>query len=498
MSRPLTLNRTLASLALLGLAGCTTIEAANEAVKDGQALTSKQLKDQRALMRGGVIEEQTPFYGQAIAVKRGTRQGKPLPRKFEAARGIVLNSGGSLNIAGLTAEITEQTGIPFVLKTRYQQPTGGLVDVPIGSKMRSSYTGALSRLMDQIGTKFDVAWHYDGASLIIDRMVTKIYKTPLPAGKTDFTTTMGGATGAGGSSTVTLTRVQNTDPWAALKDRLDRVAPAPAEIKLVPAAGRVEVFGPPTVQARAKQILDDVNDTAKQRIGLDVAVYFVDVDTAESFGVGLNIPTNIGSRTLTLAAAASGTLTGGSATLAHGSQSINLAALAQDSSVVDYRLGSTIAQSGVIAPIVLTRSQNYVSSVNTTAATSTAAATTAVSTATLETGISIHALPRLIDTDQIQLSLTVLQSDLVTLTERTAGGTTLQLPTVDTRALQNEVVLSPGETLILSGYEQEAASRRNSGAGIGRFLGIGGSTGGQVRKVRMVVIVRPKLIGGQK
>ncbi|MBD1204834.1 MAG: secretion protein, partial [Rhodobacteraceae bacterium] len=71
---------------------------------------------------------------------------------------------------------------------------------------------------------------------------------------------------------------------------------------------------------------------------------------------------------------------------------------------------------------------------------------------------------------------------------------TVQLPTIDQRAIQNDSVLTPGETLVLSGYEQEVATRSNSGTGAARFLGLGGSAKGSTRKIRMIVLVRPTIM----
>jgi hypothetical protein len=47
---------------------------------------------------------------------------------------------------------------------------------------------------------------------------------------------------------------------------------------------------------------------------------------------------------------------------------------------------------------------------------------------------------------------------------------------------------------VLSGYEQEVATRSNSGTGAARFLGLGGSAKGSTRKIRMIVLVRPTIM----
>ncbi|TMV53920.1 hypothetical protein FGG78_38880 [Thioclava sp. BHET1] len=183
----------------------------------------------------------------------------------------------------------------------------------------------------------------------------------------------------------------------------------------------------------------------------------------------------------------------GVATIASGNFSASFEALAQNNAVVDYRIGSTIAQSGVVSPIVLTTSQNYVSNSSVTSGVG-GTTSTSLETGTVDTGISIHALPRLIGKSKIQLDLTILNNQLTKLDNFTSGDTTLQLPTVDERSIENDSVLRPGETLILSGYEQETASKDDAGTGSSSFFGLGGGRKASHQKVRMIVLVRPSII----
>ena len=68
----------------------------------------------------------------------------------------------------------------------------------------------------------------------------------------------------------------------------------------------MEVFGPPSVQKAVGALLKDVAATANTRIGLDVAVYFVDSDRADEFGVSANITGRAGELEGGLLAAATG------------------------------------------------------------------------------------------------------------------------------------------------------------------------------------------------
>lgn len=484
----------LISALAIGLAGCgEAITDADDQVKRIGKLTQQQQRQLKAAQRGEIIFEAQPYYGEAVEVERGSRSGKPLPKKFEGARGFTVKLNQPAGIKQIAAQITAQTGVPVNIRKRYLNPEGNLIEIPIGGKLKANHQGALSKFLDLVAARMDIGWSYDGTAITFDRMVTQTYKLPIPTNTTEFDTSISGVSGTSGSNrSVNLTKKTTQNPWEELEELLRPVAPSPSTVTISKNAGRVTLFGPPSVHKKARRILDDYHATYSTRIGLEVAVFFVDADKSDDFGIGLSGgKTNGGNRASILGAA--GALTGnGVVTLSRGSSAVNFKALAKNSAVVDYRLGSTIAQSGVVSPIVLTRSTNYVA--RTTTTTSQNGNTTAVETATVDTGISIHALPRLIDRKQIQLSLTLLQNDLTSLDSFTSGQSTVQLPVIDQRAIQNDSVLTPGETLILSGYEQDVSNRAKTGTGIAKFIGLGGSTTGSVRKIRMIVFVRPSII----
>ena len=239
-------------------------------------------------------------------------------------------------------------------------------------------------------------------------------------------------------------------------------------------------------------MIEDVATTANMRISLDVGVYFVDSDKADEFGVGIAADGSIGEFGATVVAAATGEAAGGFV-ISRGADSISFLALAQDSAVIDYRLASSVAQSGVITPIALTSKSSYIRNITRERGDEENPGTTTYEIADLETGLSIAALPRLVEGRHIHLALTISQRTLVRFDEPLLD-VALKLPEVDNREIRNETVLAPGETLALSGYEQDVVVRADRGVGFLRRLGIGGGTEASVRKVRMVIFVRPTLI----
>jgi len=472
-----------------------------DAIRDADGLSSSTIKrtaDERARLRaaqrGQLHEVNRPFYGEVVQVERGSQSGKPLPKNLEGARSIKITTGGSsADIKTLANRISQQANMPVNIRTVYTRPDGEPIKIPIGTTMRVDHEGALSKLLDQIGARMDIAWSYDGKAITFDRMITKRYKLSLPTGTSVLSSNVGGVIGSGGAEgnrSVTFSRgIEEHDAWADLKEQLPAVTPPPAQVTYGETMGRVSVFGPPSVQARAAQVITDFQEVYSTRIGIEIAVYFIDTSKSDTFAVGLE-----GKGTHGAIAGAIGAITGnGIATIKNDFGSINFQSLAENSSVVDYRLASTIAQSGTIAPIALPRSQNYVSKTTSTPD-SNGNVSTSVETATIDTGISIHALPRLVQSNRIHLSLTLIQNDLTELESFESGGSTVQLPKVDQRMILNDNVLAPGETLVFSGYEQDKATRSNTGVGRARFLGLGGRTRGGVDKIRMVVLVRPAII----
>ena len=476
----------------LALPGCDAgIRSDVEAgLENGRRLTAAERARMRAVQRGEILRERDPFYGTAVTVERGSVNGTPLPRRLEGARGVSLSLQGQADVETVAGAITAASEIPVNIRTRYVLPDGTVVRVPIGTRMEvAGYEGPLSLFLDTMAARMDIAWEFDGKVILVDRMTRRTWRIALPQGVTEMTDTASLA-----HDTVTVATTRSFDPWLELEERLLPLAPPPATVTISRQAGRVEVFGPPSVQKAAAAVLEDVAAAANARIGLDVAVYFLDSDRASEFGAGLAGVTDDVAASIGVAAAGAAE---GSVILSRlGEGTVSFEALARDRAVVDYRLASSVAQSGVVTPLKITNERKYLESV-TREEDDDGSITIELEVKDLETGLSIAALPRLVEDRLIQLALTISQRSLVRFDEKTYEGAELDLPEVDNREIRNSAVLAPGETLVLSGYEQDVAVRADSGVGILRRIGLGGGTEASRRKVRMVVLVRPTLIPGR-
>ena len=96
---------------------------------------------------------------------------------------------------------------------------------------------------------------------------------------------------------------------------------------------------------------------------------------------------------------------------------------------------------------------------------------------------------------RIHLSVWLTQSELNGLTTFDTGSGFVQLPDADQRALEYTLIMEPGETLVMGGYEKERAfSGRRGGLGGLGALGLRKGREKETRRSRMVIMVRPSII----
>ncbi|MCY4141986.1 MAG: hypothetical protein OXF56_27440 [Rhodobacteraceae bacterium] len=486
---------------LASLAGCETFRIADQRA---DSLASEAARHRGLLasqQRGGVVKINQPFYGNRGSLNDDDRakrhnRGTPLPDEFQQDLGVEIMTKVPVDIDTVRTIITGATGLDVVLRTTYPTQTG-VIEVPVSGTLLVDHRGPLSSLLDRVGSRFDLSWSFDGSSIRFDRMVNVAYDVPLPPTSGTLGAEVTGV--RTGTSSISSGKSVKVDPWAEITDALKQVVPPPASVTLSPNTGKITVFGPPSVQQTAGEIIDQFSDVYLKRIGLEIATYFVDADRNGEVGFGAFLQGLFDDYQASLGQPAQfdGSISSagisGKIAIVDGNfsgSSLDFSALASEKDVVDYRLTNTVGQSGVIAPVSLLSTQNYVRE-SSSRTDSEGEVTHSLKVDSIDTGLSIFALPRLINNDRIQLSLWIVQASLNSLDKFGS----IQLPKTDHRAVEYTVVLTPGETLIIGGYEQETVRKGQRGAGVAGFLGLGGSARAELIRTSMIILVRPTLIG---
>ena len=592
------MSKTLNAAALAALAGacllaagCMRPGAFQKEVESELAGASAEIGRQLATpgqeRRTGISHAGRPWYGTADNSMRprqaGDPRGVPLPAWLEDQDAIAVTIGAAVPVAEAASIVSAAAGIPVAVVDTVTGADGQTVEVPVHGGRAIVHEGRLSALLDRIAGEYDLSWRYDGRQVRLLAMDTRGWTVPLPIGNTEISASSGGLSG-GDDRSVSLSSSSSQNPWAALTAQLGAAIRPPARVVAVPDNGSVMVTGRPSDITAAGAIIADWIRLYSQRITLEVGIYQIDAERAESFQTGLRMrsatASEFGADPGALAAGAArqtariraeaaaeaeaiinddaelglAAIAEAEATLAEattdaesdagqirlaavreaaaissrtarasaeavrqaaeteagdilagaaagpavefaipgdGSASIidivsgrrlqlDFQALASNDSVLAYRTASTVAQSGTPAPIIMSSVHNYVSSIETTES------GVSVDTASIDDGLSLHMVPRLIRTGDefdIQLNLVLMQNEFV----RLDSFGQVQLPSVDQRMISSQILLKPGETLVLSGYEQASLGADR----LGGLLSTGREASSN--RIMLMVMVRPTL-----
>jgi type IVB pilus formation R64 PilN family outer membrane protein len=115
---------------------------------------------------------------------------------------------------------------------------------------------------------------------------------------------------------------------------------------------------------------------------------------------------------------------------------------------------------------------------------------------TVTTGFNMMLLPYAMADRQVLLQYNISLSNLAkleTFGDKNTGQ--VQLPTVDLRAFAQKVRLRSGETLALSGFEQNSDTSKRSGVGSPNNQALGGSRYGEKHHSVIVILITPVVAG---
>lgn len=488
----------LAALGPLLTAGCFERDRSLEHEVSGTIASGDheitRLARERTEAASGVRIAGRPWYGSARSGQQagslpavGALTGEPLPGNLERRGGIALSIPTRTSLQEAAGLISRTAGIPLSINLRL--PAGeGTAATPTSAQLPElgqpiRHDGPLSALLDRIAGEYDVFWRFDGSAVAITAFDTRTWALPTMPGTTSLNTSFSGL--AGGNDSVTLSRSAAIDDWQEISRLLEASINAPpAVVTVSPGIGRISVTGRPSDIAAAERIIQEAASLASHRISFEVGIYYLDADRSRDFAIGLTQfsefdgPADEEPPTSLFASAGAISIIGAEAGPGL-SYALNFEDVGRHSAVLTHRTASTVAVSGSVAPIRLVSTRNYVSSIAVSEE-----GQRSVQTDKVDDGIAIQIIPRLIDRETLRLSLLVGQADLLGFDVFQ----NVQLPRVDHRMIANDIVMAPGETLVLSGYEQGTADLRDE-SGL-----LSAAADQSVERIMLVMLVRPTLL----
>lgn len=548
------------TLALSILSGCASVS------QDKVAKRAQEMRDQ--------IGEQVKLQANQPSeplVKRYSGSylgGAPIPLAYNATlpsvfRDVTLSFPGRTNLATVGERITEATKIPVRLRpdvfisakslvrsgqsqssqtpnaSGAQGAQGGAgasatgmspIPIPLNGRAANSaittqtfddfdarlpmdYSGSLSGYLDLICARLGINWEYKDGSIILYRMVTKVFPVKVSPGSVKFGSTLSKG-GGGDKNSFTSSSSTSLDGeysvWASMESAIKAMLTPLGNSTVDQAGGLIIVTDTKEAIENVGRFIDIENATLTRQVDISVRVLRVAItDTSESgldfnllykkiasggadWSFGMTPPS-------TLASSSAGTLgfnilkpdsrTNGSSLL--------IQALNQIGTVVSDDTTTASTTNRLPVPVGKFSTVTYLAETKPASGGATGSSGPGVpglTPGTVTTGFFLNVLPTALENNSVMLRLSLDQSELTRIgTISTGAGQTLQqiqTPEIDGTKSDHSVGLHDGESLVLMGIMRDGmnSDKRTSVSGYS-------ATGKHLREMQ-IIVVTPKVRAG--
>lgn len=409
------------------------------------------------------------------------------------------------------------------------QDAGSVIAASSGNTKISnvSYSGPLGALLDQVVGRLGISWKYQDdmvvfyyletrrfdiqptdASYTLTGSVTSGLSNATGSGTGSSDSSSSGVSGSGGSMMNSTVKMGNNLYEDLNKTVTSMLTPGVGRISLNQTTGTFMVTDVPEVVSRIGEYLTAENSTLSRQVVFKVVTYTINTDVSDvvgidwnlvykslnsNYGIGLaNTNTGIDSSAIGGNFSVLDTATGRAAQFA--GSSFLLDALSKQATVSDVKTNTVITTNMAAAPVLFGQQTTYLKEVSTTAY---ATGNSTVPTQTLTpgsvtTGTNITILPKILrDSDRLMLNMFIDISNLKQFRQLNSNTQKIEGPDLDTISLQPRVWLKPGQTLIITGFEQNKDDSNKQGVGSPNNIVFGGKISGAKTKKSFVITVTP-------
>lgn len=530
------------ALSLL-LSGCSSMDRINQTItqSDSDYGTAKGHLGQ--LSSGSPVQDLTAQWINPVPLNSPSQTQAQLP-----GCALTLTRPGDVSLAEISAFITRTCKLPVVVTPDAQaaMTTGqgktekiqGSVPAPdasgmvplnaigggapvtrdagsMGNTLRGVYwQGSLSGLLDNVTTRLGLSWRYEQGRISIFYVNTKTFPVMFMDSKTAFSSkvvsgtttssgTSGSSSGGGMSGDVNTSQTTTMEMTSGLYNDLQNTIKAmltPGVGRLFLAAGMLTVTDTPRVLDAVGHYIDDRNMELNRQVVLNVKVFSVEKRRQDQLGIDWNAVFTSGSvggsLTSAFTDASASAMTGGLSILdgkfANSKAFVNALAEQANVSLVTQQASTTTNMSAV--PVQVGTQQDYASQVNTDS-TANVGTSTSITKSTITTGFNMTMLPYIMpNSPKIELQFSINMSDDPTSRTFTSGESSIELMKTRLKTFNQRVILSSGQTLVLSGFQQVNNTSGKQGVGSPSFFGLGGGANGQKDDTMLVILITPTLL----
>lgn len=536
---PPVLRSVIAALASAGLSACGGYPAVQQdvdaAVGAAKSRVDKAKMPVAKLAKAPYVEfTDRPFLG-ATSIPRPTDEALP-----PAFRRVTLVFGGRYPLQEAGSLITLATGLPVTLSPDLAGSPAPATSVPGGTTgamgagsanaaIVLNYRGALSEALDGVVAQAGCSWQYKDGRIVFFRNLTRTFYLPyLPILDSSISMTVGqtstAATGATGTAAATSTggttsafstaMSYNFKPWDDLaKGIKDAILSPTGKAIVMPSAGTVTVTDGPRQVEEVERFVLEMNRYYGRQVAVRVEIVSLDLSESSEFGINwtliLNTLNAVGNQqqyTLASPAGSASTIAGSAgitlvkqlngASDFSGSQAL-IKALSTLGKTHVQRTWETLALNRRVTPVATVRTTGYLA--QTTPASSTTVGATAgtpgLTPGSVTYGFTLQMVPTITSKNALVLDFGMNLSDLKGITSVSSGTganqQTIELPDTVASQMVPSVTMATGDTLVLSGLQQDNNSYNKRTFGRDVSPGLGGLFQGTSAKTLLLVLVTP-------
>ena len=446
-------------------------------------------------------------------------EGEPLPAYLEGKNGITLVSNRPITLFEIGDMINKTTslGIRYAPHLENDVKSKGASNRPsIDSintdwaepdKMLVSYQGPLSGLLDEIASRFGIWWKFEKKEIHFYKFVTKTFVVYSLPTKPSMSVNVGGSSsGEGGSSSVNMNTSVDLEMWNSFEKSIGSMITEGSRLTMSPGDGTITLTATPNDIKKVAKYINEQNIRLSRQVAISVKVLQVSVNDVDNYGLDLKATFNDGVTSLGVAGSSSVASSGG---LANG---ISWGVLKNNWTVdgaikaLSQRNNTSLVTSGTVttlnnkpAPIQVTQKQNYIAEMTkTNSGTDGNNYDISVTTEEIETGFTLDVLPRILEHGRMLVMFNMTLSDLIALEKVEFGASDenlyIQNPKVESRAFTQEVAMTSGETLILTGFEKVDNTTAKEGTGSAENSLLGGSARAEKDRSILVILLTPVVL----
>ncbi len=461
-----------------------------------------------------------------------TRRGQALPERFETTNAFVLSSAKPLTLREIADEIAQQSRIPVRLAdgadTAAAAPRAGAVGgasrpaagaANNNDAMPIQWQGPLSGLLERVAGNFGLSWRYDGAAIVFSRFETRIFTIYSMPGTVEITDGLtgeleggvqGGGTTAsnnGGGIKQSADLSAKIEFWSELEKTMQAVLGGVGSFQVAPSTGTVTVITTPEIMRQVASFIDDQNVQLTKQVAINVEVFSLDLNDDVDFNFDLNAivrqTSNFPSFEWTGA-----TIPGVSAAERAGGLGVTILGRNRATTGSDAVLRALATKGKVsrVAQLPVTTLNNrpatrrigvdraYLASVETS--TSQSFQSTSLEPGIIRQGYSLQLTPRILDDGRILLQYSLSVIDLLGIEPFSSGtgqnSSSIQLPETASRIFVQQAMLQSGQTLVLSGVDQNDITQDRSGVGSPFNMLLGGRNANTESRRMLFISITPQ------